>query len=134
MRKKGKVLVKNKLRMFRNFFIGKHTIHLEIFCFEHSGRFFLPFSPPNCFALLRLCDMWLGWTNLNKLFSTVTLSDYLTCAHHSFTNKNINGETGIYNSGGPHHQLIFRLQSHNIEITLTADAYLNLKMAILFFS
>jgi len=23
-------------------FFGDHTIHLEIFCFEHSGRFFVP--------------------------------------------------------------------------------------------
>jgi len=37
---KGEILVKT--------FFGEHTIHLEIFCFEYSGRF----SPlPNCFVL-----------------------------------------------------------------------------------
>jgi len=48
MRKKGEILVKI-------LFIGEQLgpTHLEIFCFEYSGRFFLPLS--NCFALLRLC-------------------------------------------------------------------------------
>jgi len=24
------------------YFFGEHTIHLEIFCFKHSGRFIVP--------------------------------------------------------------------------------------------
>jgi len=42
--KKGKILVKTIFR--------EHSIHLEIFCFEHSSRFIVPLS--NCFALLLL--------------------------------------------------------------------------------
>jgi len=33
------------------FFFEEHTIHLEIFCFEHSDRFFVP---PKLFCYLRL--------------------------------------------------------------------------------
>jgi len=33
---------------FENIFFGEPTLHLEIFCFEHSSRFFpLPLPPKN---------------------------------------------------------------------------------------
>jgi len=31
----------------------KISVHLQIYWFEHSGRFIVPPPPPNCFALLR---------------------------------------------------------------------------------
>jgi len=53
MRKKGKILLKT-------FFpFEEHTIHLEIFCFEHSGRFLVPSQTVLLFyGYDHLCLIW----------------------------------------------------------------------------
>jgi len=48
----------NPIKILVKPFFGKHTIHLKIFCFKHSGRFIVspPLQKKICFALLRLCN------------------------------------------------------------------------------
>jgi len=56
-RRRGAENIRVKLKM-RTFFL-KNTLYTENILFDHSGKFL---SPPNCFALLRLCDGWLLYT------------------------------------------------------------------------